>query len=353
MKKTFKTMLALICLAALCSISAGDAATNSVAKPSLTVIDLEIGAGAPESLSIPLTLIVIDEIEKSGAFMLMSRERRDALLKEKGFDLPGCKGADCPIQAGKKLEVDYIVTGRVDKVGETYLLFLRRIKMNAQDVEISVKEIAAGGENGLVEAACAAAKKIAVMPENKIAQPTPQITEKDEEPLKKNCPDGMAYISDGKFCIDRFEYPNKEGAQPQNYVKFAEALDLCRKQGKRLPTQTEFESACVGGKKYEFGYSDKFQKDACNVGGYKKKGTSPSGEYKDCTNDYGVFDMIGNVQEWTDDGHGLMPMLRGGSYFTSLASRVTCGERNRPQEEQDFSWGGGYDFGFRCAKNAE
>ena len=53
------------------------------------------------------------------------------------------------------------------------------------------------------------------------------------EKKRVNCPADMARI-DKLFCIDRYEYPNKAGGEPQTEVDYDEAADLCAKQGKRL-----------------------------------------------------------------------------------------------------------------------
>jgi len=138
------------------------------------------------------------------------------------------------------------------------------------------------------------------------------------------CPPGMVKIvlakkmkKDAKFkprklayCIDKYEYPGK-GKTPAGRVSKVRAAALCKKAGKRLCTPSEWLRAC--GPKFSYGKT--FQKDYCNV----DSGTIvPSGSNSKCRSPYGVYDMVGNAEEWTSDGK-----LRGGSGQTS-ADMATC-----------------------------
>ncbi|MEZ4394454.1 MAG: SUMF1/EgtB/PvdO family nonheme iron enzyme [Polyangiales bacterium] len=48
------------------------------------------------------------------------------------------------------------------------------------------------------------------------------------------------------FCMDRFQFPNREGAAPSVAVTFVEAEALCAAQQKRLCTDAEWTFACEG-----------------------------------------------------------------------------------------------------------
>src|SRR6185437_3082315 len=59
-----------------------------------------------------------------------------------------------------------------------------------------------------------------------------------------------------RFCIDRYEYPNKKGERPEVMHHFPEAQHRCAAQNKRVGTETEGTTACEGPtyKPYPYGY---------------------------------------------------------------------------------------------------
>jgi formylglycine-generating enzyme len=172
--------------------------------------------------------------------------------------------------------------------------------------------------------------------------------------LESGCPPEMSRV--GPACVDRWEahlveigpdgkeiaHPHydrpKQGARyaarsasgvlPQGYVNRHEAKAACEAAGKRLCRLTEWYRACIGSKRAIYGYGTTYQKGVCNAGKphllgrlfgnnpgnwrYDDHFNSPklnqepgflarTGEHAGCTNDNGVFDMIGNLHEWVRD----------------------------------------------------
>jgi formylglycine-generating enzyme required for sulfatase activity len=66
-----------------------------------------------------------------------------------------------------------------------------------------------------------------------------------------------------------------------------------------------------------------------------------TGEHADCVNDYGVFDMVGNLHEWTDDKNGT---FQGGYYLDTSENGEGCAYRTTAHgfDYHDYS------VGFRC-----
>ena len=122
-----------------------------------------------------------------------------------------------------------------------------------------------------------------------------------------------------RFCIDRYEYPNKKGELPRVMVNFPQAQQLCADQGKRICSETEWTTACEGPsyKPYPYGYHR--DPKICNgdqtypfpdlkKAFSKDRAVSqpelarlyagvPSGSQPQCVSDYGVYDMPGNADE--------------------------------------------------------
>jgi hypothetical protein len=99
------------------------------------------------------------------------------------------------------------------------------------------------------------------------------------------------------FWIDKFPYPNEEGAIPLTSVSQPEAFALCQKASKRLCSELEWERACKGPQNNRYAWGQRFRADACQLGSVIL--ARPSGMKVGCHSDYDVFDLHGGVLEWT------------------------------------------------------
>src|SRR5215472_3647979 len=100
---------------------------------------------------------------------------------------------------------------------------------------------------------------------------------------------------------------------PVVHIAYEDALAYCKWAGKRLPTEAEFEFASRSGldrKRYDWGddfmpggkhMANTFQGHFpdTNTGEDGYRGTAPVGSFP--ANGYGLFDMAGNVWEWSSD----------------------------------------------------
>jgi len=186
------------------------------------------------------------------------------------------------------------------------------------------------------------------------------------QPLQK-------YFLDG-FYIDRFEvkygdflkfkpqakYENGSADEPIRGVSWYEADSYCLSIGKRLPTEFEWEKAARGTDGRMFVWGNTFDKNAANLGKVVKN----VGSMKKDKSILGVYDLNGNVSEWTSSWYLPYPkstykdknfgkkfkITRGGAInkrkhgfmkeFAKLPYRNYVPRNIR-------SW----DTGFRCAKS--
>jgi sulfatase modifying factor 1 len=211
------------------------------------------------------------------------------------------------------------------------------------------------------------------------------------------CPEGMASI-EGRYCIDRYEaavelvgdagqvaglHPhNREilgktvravsraGVLPQAHVSRDEAASACEQAGKRLCSDEEWLGACRGRTPTRYPYGPRFRSGYCNDEGVaplpllrgasyaldyatlndprldRVPGTvARAGHFGRCTNDGEVFDLVGNLHEWTAAPRGV---FRGGYFLDTKVLGEGC----------DYETSGhaptyrDYSTGFRCCADA-
>ena len=205
----------------------------------------------------------------------------------------------------------------------------------------------------------------------------------------------------GRFCIDKYEASTVEvlprgktkphpahlpveglrvravsarGVKPQAYISRDQAEEACREAGKRLCTDDEWLSACRGKRPTRYPYGDEHREGYCNdhgassfnhyygVGGElpakeaysfenmndprlnQMPGTvAATGSFKRCRNGYDVYDMVGNVHEWTAAAGGT---FRGGYYLDTRINGEGCEYRTTAHHARYHD----YSTGFRCCK---
>jgi sulfatase modifying factor 1 len=103
-------------------------------------------------------------------------------------------------------------------------------------------------------------------------------------------------------------YETGRGDWPVVGVDWCDADAYCAWAGKKLCSRERWSAACSGAGARKYSYGDSFDKNACNLDGQKEAvGTRAS-----CTGAYdGVYDLLGNVEEWGD-----VPFVAGSSSNT-------------------------------------
>ncbi len=167
---------------------------------------------------------------------------------------------------------------------------------------------------------------LAIHASDMMKDPTSDLAASVAGSVKERCPKEMAYIENGDsgFCIDRYETSSgekcayssprnefetranvtdpvclpvsKEGVAPWVNVELHQALAVCAKAGKRLPTNREWYRAALG-------TPDVVSPDdpnECALGRTGQSAADRSGAHSRCVSSFGVYDMVGNVWEWVD-----------------------------------------------------
>jgi sulfatase modifying factor 1 len=168
------------------------------------------------------------------------------------------------------------------------------------------------------------------------------------------------------------EFPTGRAKHPAVDVSWYAAVAYCQCQGKRLPTEAEWEDAARGGLTALFPWGNaSVDKSRTNYSGSGLGTTTPVGTYP--ANGYGLFDMAGNVWQftadewaaypstaqtnpcvgcdWRSDSEGFLRVttrrvIRGGSWGGAPINLwVEYRDSHPPDGAQDF-------VGFRCAMSA-
>jgi len=145
----------------------------------------------------------------------------------------------------------------------------------------------------------------------------------------------------------------ERGSHPMNCLEWELARAYCAARSARLPTEAEFEYAARGGTRYlDYPWGAESPDDrAC----WKQPTSCPVKTYP--AGAFGLFDVSGNVWEWTDDWYGPYPfpppeasakVYRGGSFSRRFDKwmHTRLRERSRPRDA-------GAHLGFRCAKTLD
>ena len=214
---------------------------------------------------------------------------------------------------------------------------------------------------------------------------TPDTTAKTSS-ASPACPDDTVELD--KVCMDRFEAPNQAGAHPLVMYTFDEASAWCQARAKRLCYDDEWEMACAGTAGWAYPYGETHAPGVCNdeevwrtysqstLSQWPASTSSPeiesltqlltaasidapdaaehvewlyqaegSGDNTGCVGASLVYDLTGNIEEWTRrrDG-GSSADFEGNLKGRYWSESRTC-QSNITTHGDGFRF---YEIGFRC-----
>ena len=154
-----------------------------------------------------------------------------------------------------------------------------------------------------------------------------------------------------------------ETQKPMVNVTWREADNYCRSQGKRLPTEEEWEFAARGTDGRIYPWGNVFERGKANAA-HPTGDFSPVGSFPDGNSPFGVSDMSGNAMEWTDsdfkvyEGSRYKPsgcsepckVIRGGAYFDREQESTAVFRREYEPSILSRRRNAYAVLGFRCAK---
>ena len=148
---------------------------------------------------------------------------------------------------------------------------------------------------------------------------------------------------------------------PVVYVDLEDARAYAAWAGKRLPTEEEWQYAAQGPNGLKFPWGDDWDARRCNGG--ETGGTTPVRHFPEGRSPFGVWDLCGNVWEWTEsersDGRTRFSILKGGSFYSAKGSGwyMDGGPRPNAFAAKFLLMWPGLDrcatIGFRCAAELE
>jgi len=236
--------------------------------------------------------------------------------------------------------------------------------------------------------------RIGQQPNEMVLIPAGEFTMGSDQRLPDEGPEHKVYLND--YWLDRYEVTNLQYKQfidatsrrsprhyenrtfpdglvdhPVVYVSWYDATDYCAWAGKRLPTGAEWEKGARGNDARVYPWGNEFDITRANMPQRwdtlkQAGGTTPVGAFKGGVSPFGLYDMSGNVWEWTSSWYEAYPgnqkptenygqtykTLKGGSWWN--CSFYKCGA-SAPAFNRSFflRTTRNKSFGFRCAKDSE
>ena len=378
-------------------------------QPKIAILSVQSSAITKENLE-RVSDYIAEEFEKKANGKVLFLEDIRSMLQSEGVEnLLSCYADTCISQIGNAIGADIVIIGGIGQLGNNYLFSLKMVDVLRDNVLSRVSTRVTGDIGKILDEIPVAVgnlvKKNSVQMDSVISAPR---AGKSGDSAKYR--ETVAWIKAGPFImgsksldgeldetpphqvdmhgfyIDKYEvtkedYKKVMGSDPSSTkgcticpvdnVTWSEAQEYCKKTGKRLPTEAEWEYACRAGTTTTFGYGNALSGDQANFNGKEPFGGVPAGPYKGKTvpvgsyapNAWGLYDMHGNVAEWCSDWYdaayygnsvkadptglkdGKLKVVRGGAWNAN-GSSLRCAKRAGYNPTMRLN-----SIGFRCVKD--
>jgi sulfatase modifying factor 1 len=143
--------------------------------------------------------------------------------------------------------------------------------------------------------------------------------------------------------VDETRATSRAGVLPWRFVTYDVASAACTAAGKRICEAVEWQRACSGPEAWVYPYNARvYTGTTCNgINTPPLSGPALTGNFTGCVSPAGVFDMSGNVSEWTTNRFPI-----GGAY-DDVSANLRCTSENRAVNPSV----GEPQAGFRCCRS--
>jgi formylglycine-generating enzyme len=328
--------------------------------------------------------LVEQDLQKSGRFTLVERERVEDVLKEISFQQSGVTAQDKAVEIGHHLNVQLLVFLQTHRIAADYQLSLKVVDVGTNQVlRVDTQSLGHTAKDIEIGARLAARRLIAraglfKAPEM-VRIPAGQFSMGAENGFPDERPVHTVQIA--PFAMDRYEVSRiaveewlvskgrkkqadlRESDLPATNISWEDAVAFCSERGARLPTEAEWEYAARGSdsRTYPWGTTTPTQSRARFGGG--ERSPLPVRHLLQGATPEGVHHLAGNVAEWVHDwwspgyysaSPGQTPQGPEAGDYRS----VRGGSWNQPADELRASartyhnpYKGAGHIGFRCARD--
>ena len=395
----------LAAVAAALALASGTDATASP-KPKraariIAVFDLEVKKGLLEPRAADaLADTLATWMGEGGRFRVVPRsDLRKALADKKRESYKDCFAESCQIEIGQALAADATLATRVARIGRRCVVNLKIYDLRTEATIASTSERGGCSEDSLLYSLEDAARRLTGVrgngPTDRAAprEPARRVPKGWARLKKRTVRVGDLKVEAGPIRVQRTEVTARSyrrcveagvcnedslsglstctygrprrADHPLNCVSWRQADQYCRWTGGRLPTEAEWVRATYRGRaKFPWGSKGFRSGKPANVADTTARrryhlgdadttyddghsDTAQVGSFPDGRTRPGVYDLVGNVAEWTTTWNveGRTRVIRGGSWRTPVteASSRTRGSLDTTSREDD--------VGFRCVKD--